>query len=113
MVKATVRPGGTVGADKGYDQRPFVEALRAVGVTRHVASKAACGAIDGRTTRHPGYAVSQRKRKLVEQVYGWMKTVGGLRQVKHRGGRLVDWQVTFAAAAYNLVRLRTLGVAPV
>ena len=112
MVEATVRSGSTVGADKGYDQRPFVHRLRARGITPHVAAKTSCGAIDGRTTRHAGYAVSQRKRKLVEQVFGWMKTVGGLRQVKHRGGRLVDWQVTFAAAAYNLVRLRTLGVAP-
>jgi len=82
--------------------------LRARGITAHVAAKVRYSAIDGRTTRHPGYAVSQRKRKLVEQVFGWMKTVGGLRQVRHRGGRLVDWQVTFAAAAYNLVRLRTL-----
>jgi transposase len=112
MVQATVRAGSTVGADKGYDQRPFVDALRAGGVTPHVAAKDACGAIDGRTTRHAGYAVSQRKRKLVEQVFGWLKTVGGLRQVRHRGGRLVDWQVTFAAAAYNLVRLRTLTARP-
>lgn len=111
MLAATARPGSTVGADKGYDQRPFVAPLRARGITPHVAAKTARSAIDGRTTRHAGYAVSQRKRKLVEQVFGWMKTVGGLRQVKHRGGRLVDWQVTFAAAAYNLVRLRTLGVA--
>ena len=65
-------------------------------------------AIDGRTTRHAGYAVSQRKRKLIEQVFGWMKTVGGLRKLRHRGGELVDWIVTFTAAAYNLVRLRTL-----
>jgi transposase len=112
LVQATVRPGSTVGADKGYDQRPFVAPLRARGITAHVAAKVRYSTIDGRTTRHPGYAVSQRKRKLVEQVFGWMKTVGGLRQMKHRGGRLVDWQVTFAAAAYNLVRLRTLGVAP-
>lgn len=112
MVTATMRAGGTVGADKGYDQRPFVDAVRALGITPHVAAKASCGAIDGRTTRHAGYAVSQRKRKLVEQVFGWLKTVGGLRQVRHRGGRLVDWQVTFAAAAYNLVRLRTLTARP-
>lgn len=109
LIDATVRPGSTVGADKGYDQRPFVEPLRARGITPHVAAKVRYSAIDRRTTRHAGYAVSQRKRKLIEQVFGWMKTVGGLRQVKHRGGRLVDWQVTFAAAAYNLVRLRTLG----
>ena len=65
-------------------------------------------AIDGRTTRHAGYHVSQRKRKLVEQVFGWMKTVGGLRKLRHRGIALVDWQLTFAATAYNLVRLRNL-----
>ena len=65
-------------------------------------------AIDGRTTRHAGYHVSQRKRKLVEQVFGWMKTVGGLRKLRHRGIALVDWQLTFAATAYHLVRLRNL-----
>ena len=65
-------------------------------------------AIDGRTTRHVGYAISQRKRKLIEQVFGWMKTVGGLRKLRHRGGKLVDWIVTFTAAAYNLTRLRKL-----
>ena len=68
--------------------------------------------IDGRTTRHPGYAISQQKRKLIEQVFGWMKTVGGLRKLRHRGGARVDWVVTFAAAAYNLVRLRTLLARP-
>ena len=67
-------------------------------------------AIDGRTTRHAGYAISQQKRKLVEQVFGWMKTVGGLRKLRHRGGELVDWIVTFTAAAYNLVRTMTDGV---
>ena len=72
------------------------------------AGKAPYSAIDVRTTCHPGYVVSQRKRKLVEQVFGWMKTVGGLRKLRHRGGALVDWIVTFAAAACNLVRLRTL-----
>ena len=65
-------------------------------------------AIDGRTTRHAGYAISQQKRKLIEQVFGWMKTVGGLRKLRHRGGERVDWIVTFTAAAYNLIRLRTL-----
>ena len=77
-------------------------------MTPHIAQKARYSAIDGRTTRHPGYEVSQRKRKLVEQVFGWLKTVGGLRKLRHRGDALVDWVVTFAAAAYNLVRLRTL-----
>ena len=65
-------------------------------------------AIDGRTTRHPGYAISQQKRKLVEQGFGWMKTIGGLRKLRHRGGPLVTWVFTFTAAAYNIVRLRRL-----
>lgn len=98
----------TVGGDKNFDVASFVTAVRAQHVTPHVAQKTKYSAIDARTTRHPGYAVSQRKRKLVEQVFGWMKTVGGLRKLRHRGGELVDWQVTFTAAAYNLVRIRTL-----
>ena len=92
------------GADKGYDVASFVADVRVRDVTPHVAQKVR--AIDGRTTRHAGYHVSQRKRKLVEQVFGWMKTVGGLRKLRHRGVPLVDWQLTFAATAYNLVRLR-------
>ena len=83
-----------------------------MGVTPHVAQKVTGSAIDDRTTRHPGYAISQRKRKLIEQVFGWMKTVGGLRKLRHRGGDRVDWIVTFAAAAYNLIRLRTLLARP-
>jgi hypothetical protein len=83
-------------------------------ITPHVAQYAGTGgsAIDGRTTRHPGYAVSQRRRKLIEQAFGWMKTVGLLRRLRHRGGRLVDWIFTFAAAAYNLVRWRNLVARP-
>jgi Transposase DDE domain len=74
-------------------------------------SRSLLGAVDlrcQRTTRHAGYAISQQKRKLIEQVFAWMKTVGGLRKLRHRGGELVDWIVTFTAAAYNLIRLRTL-----
>ena len=97
-----------VGADKGYDVARFVADVRVQDVTPHVAQKVRGSAIDGRTTRHAGYHVSQRKRKLVEQVFGWMKTVGGLRKLRHRGIALVDWQLTFAATAYNLVRLRNL-----
>ena len=107
LASVDVPPGGTLGADKNYDSYAHVEDLRAIAIIPHVAQKRH-SAIDGRTTRHPGYAVSQRKRKLVEQVFGWMKTVGGLRKLRHRGGPLVDWMVTFAAAAYNLIRLRTL-----
>lgn len=102
------RRRGTVGADKNYDVRRFVRALRAQGLTPHVAAKRRYSAVDRRTTRHAGYAESQRRRKLVEQVFGWLKTVGHLRKLRHRGAERVDWTVTFAAAAYNLVRLRTL-----
>ena len=108
MLAASAPPGSTVGADKGYDVARFVDEVRALEVTPHIAQKTRYSAIDGRTTRHPGYQVSQRKRKLVEQVFGWLKTVGGLPKLRHRGGALVDWIVTFAAAAYNLVRMRTL-----
>ena len=108
LLHASAAPGSTVGADKGYDVASFVGAVRGLGVTPHVAQKVRFSAIDGRTTRHAGYLVSQRKRKLVEQVFGWMKTVGGLRQLRHRGRALVDWIVTFTAAAYNLVRIRKL-----
>ena len=105
---ASASPGSTVGADKGYDVARFVADVRVQDVTPHVAQKVRGSAIDGRTTRHAGYHVSQRKRKLVEQVFGWMKTIDGLRKLRHRGIALVDWQLTFAATAYNLVRLRNL-----
>jgi hypothetical protein len=101
----------TVGADKLYDTREWVAAVRRMHITPHVAAsvhRRGGSAIDGRTVRHAGYALSQRKRKLVEQAFGWMKTVGLLRKLRHRGGRLVDWIFTFAAAAYNLVRWRNL-----
>jgi transposase len=100
----------TVAADKGYDTRDFVANLRAMDVTPHVAQHAAGrrSAIDARTTRHAGYVVSQQKRKLVEQGFGWMKTIGGLRKLHHRGGPLVTWIFTFTAAVYNIVRLRRL-----
>jgi transposase len=104
--------GSTVGGDKGYDVASFVAAVRTLGFTPHIAPKGTSSTIDGRTTRHPGYAVSQRRRKLIEQVFGWMKTVGGLRKLRHRGGDRVDWVVTFTAAAYNLIRLRTLLARP-
>jgi len=106
----TTRPV-TVGADKLYDTREWVATVRQLRITPHVAAsvhRRGGSAIDGRTVRHAGYALSQRKRKLVEQAFGWMKTVGLLRKLRHRGGRLVDWIFTFAAAAYNLVRWRNL-----
>ncbi len=88
----------TVGGDKHFDVASFVAAVRELDVTPHVAQKDH-SAIDARTTRHAGYDVSQRKRTLIEQVFGWMKTVGGLRKLLHRGGELVDWILTFTAAA--------------
>jgi IS5 family transposase len=102
----------TVGGDKGFDVASFVAGVRALGVTPHVAQKVKGSAIDDRTTRHAGYAISQQRRKLIEQVFGWLKTVGGLRKLRHRGHDLVEWIVTFAAAAYNLIRLRTLLARP-
>jgi transposase len=108
---ASALPAGvTMGADKGYDTQAFVEALRSLGVTPHVAQNTShrSSAIDGRTTRHPGYRVSQQKRKLIEEVFGWLKTVGLMRKLRHRGTRRVDWLFTFAAAVYNLVRIRNL-----
>jgi transposase len=106
----------TVSGDRNYDTRAFVRDTRAMGITPQVAQYAKTphrrSAIDGRTTRHPGYALSQQKRKLVEQAFGWMKTIGLLRKLRHRGGPRVNWIFTFAAAAYNLVRLRTLLAQP-
>jgi transposase len=105
----------TVGGDKNYDTAAFVDALRERHVTPHVAQHTTrrTSAIDGRTTRHPGYAISQQTRKRVEEVFGWLKTVGLLRKVKLRGVQRVGWLFTFAVAAYNLVRIRNLvAVAP-
>jgi transposase len=100
----------TLGGDRNYDTAAFVDALRERQVTPHVAQHTTqrTSAIDGRTTRHPGYAISQQKRKRVEEVFGWVKTVGLLRKVKLRGVRRVDWLFTFAVAVYNLVRIRNL-----
>ena len=102
----------SVGADKGYDARSFVAGVRELGVTPHVARKDRYSAIDGRTTRHAGYAVSQRRRKLVEEPYGWMKTVGGLHKLRHRGKAKASALFSFTCAAYNLVRLRNLLAEP-
>jgi transposase len=100
----------TVGADKNYDTKDFVAESRNLNATPHVSqnNKHRKSAIDGRTTRHTGYAISQKKRKRVEEIFGWMKTVGGMRKLRHRGLELVGWMFTFAAAAYNLVRIRNL-----
>jgi len=101
------RPGAiTLGADKGYDAADFIEELRTINVRPHVAQNTSGrrSAIDKRTTRHPGYAASQRIRKRIEEAFGWMKTIGGLRKTKLRGLPRVDWAFSFVAAAYNLVR---------
>jgi len=98
----------TLGADKGYDVASFADACRQQRVTPHVAAKNRGSAIDDRTTRHAGYDVSQRRRKLVEEVFGWMKTVAGIRQTKFRGTERVQWQFILAAACYNLIRIPKL-----
>jgi transposase len=104
----------TLAGDKGFDTQDFVAELREINVTPHVAqnTNGRRSAIDGRTTRHPGYAVSLRIRKRIEEAFGWAKTVAGLRKARHRGLPKIDWQFTFAMAAYNLVRLpKLLGTA--
>lgn len=102
----------TLGADKGYDAADFVNELRSMNVRPHVAQNTTRrfgrSAIDGRTTRHAGYAASQRIRKRIEEAFGWMKTVGGMRRPMLRGTDRVGWAFTFAAAAYNLIRLPKL-----
>jgi IS5 family transposase len=98
----------TVGADKAYDVASFVEEMRDLRVTPHIARKDKGSAIDGRTTRHSGYQVSQKTRKRVEEIFGWMKTVGILRKTRHRGKTRVSWINQFTMAAYNLVRIRNL-----
>jgi transposase len=109
MVQRTIdQPGATVGADKGYDTKDFVAALRQRRVTPHVASKEKGSAIDRRTTRHDGYRKSLKVRKRIEEVFGWAKTVGPLRQTKFRGLNRVAAQATFTMAAYNLTRMGTL-----
>jgi transposase len=106
----------TVGADKAYDTRDFVRECRHLNVTPHVAQnvkRSGGSAVDGRTTRHGGYEVSQRKRKRIEECFGWLKTIALMRKVRHRGIEKVGWVFTFAAAAYNLVRMRNLLARPV
>jgi len=106
----------TVAADKGYDTNEFVREIRGMNVTPHVAQndkRPGGSAVDKRTTRHAGYKVSQVRRKRVEEVFGWLKTIGMLRKARHRGVLKVGWVFTFAAAAYNLVRMRNLVYTPV
>ena len=100
----------TVGMDKAYDVRDHVDTLRSLKVTPHVAQNDTNrkSAIDARTTRHPGYTVSMNKRKRVEEIFGWVKTVGVMRKTRHKVTELVGWMFTLSVAAYNLVRMRRL-----
>jgi transposase len=101
----------TLAADKGYDTKDFVKEMRGMNVTPHVSQnekRPGGSAIDKRTTRHAGFTVSLQKRKRIEEVFGWLKTVGMLRKTRHRGVHKVGWVFTFAAAAYNLVRMGNL-----
>jgi IS5 family transposase len=103
----------TVGGDKGVDTADFISECRHMQVTPHIAQNDSrrCGsALDQRTTRHAGYRISQRKRKRIEECFGWLKTIALLRKVRYRGALKVDWVFTFACAAYNLVRLRNLSM---
>jgi transposase len=113
MLKELRRQGcspRTMGGDKWYDQSAVVVGMRKAGVTPHVAQKSdeRWTAIDARTTRHPGYTLSQRKRKLIEEVFGWVKSVAGLRKVRHRGKARVGWMFTFVLTVFNLVRINNL-----
>jgi transposase len=110
MIEDNARPGSTVGGDKNYDTADFVAGCRERGCTPHVSQNNTNrrSAIDGRTTRHSGYRLSTVKRKQIEEPFGWMKTVGGLRKTRHRGRRLVEWFFVLAATAYNLVRIPKL-----
>jgi transposase len=107
MIEDNARPGSTIGGDKGYDTADFVSGCRERGCVPHVAQNDTNrrSAIDARTTRHRGYAVSMRKRKKIEEPFGWIKTVGGLRKTRHCGRDLVEWFFVFTATAYNLVRI--------
>jgi len=107
MAARSLKRGATLGTDKNYDAASFVKAMRAQGVTPHVARKAQ-SAIDGRTTRHAGYAVSLQLRKRIEEIFGWAKTVGGLRKTCFIGLAKVKAQTTFTLAAYNLTRMATI-----
>jgi transposase len=100
----------TLGGDKNFDTRDFVKELREQRVTPHLAqnNRNRSSALDARTIRHAGYAVSQKKRKRVEEIFGWMKTIGLMRKVRHRGRKLVAWMFTYTAAAYNLMRMSKL-----
>jgi hypothetical protein len=110
MIVRRCRRGATIGADKAYDTQGFVAAVGAADAVAHVAQNNTRlrSAIDRRTTRHVGYDISQRVRHRVEPIFGWLKTVGPTRKTHFRGQRKVDWMSSFAAAVYNLLRIRNL-----
>ena len=113
LLMAEALPGThhvTLGADKGYDAHDLIAELRHMEITPHIAQNDTNrrSAVDERTTRHVGYQLSQKKRKRIEEVFGWMKSIGLLRKLRHRGLERVAWMFTFTAAAYNLVRIRNL-----
>jgi transposase len=104
------KPGRiTVGADKGFDDRKFIDGARRLNVTPHVAQfERRTSSLDGRTTRHPGYQQSLQRRPRIEQIFSWLKNVAMLRKTRHRGQRKIEWLLTLALSAYNLVRIRKL-----
>jgi hypothetical protein len=110
MIGDNARPGSTVGGDKNYDTADFVAGCRALGCIPHVSQNNTNrrSAIDARTTRHPGYRISTIKRKRIEEPFGWIKTIGGLRKTRHCGRALVEWFFVLTAAAYNLIRIPKL-----
>jgi IS5 family transposase len=112
LMAESIPDHSTLGADKGYDTKDFVADLRKLKVTPHVAqnTRGRASAIDRRTTRHLGYDVSQRKRKLVEQIFGWLKTIGLMRKTRHKGRDRVGWMFIFSVAIYNLIRMKNLKV---
>jgi transposase len=109
---SALKVGTTIGADKGYDSDKTTRDLREMGITSHAAQNINLGRfsslIDGRTTRHGGYEVSQRKRKRIEEIFGWLKTIGLQRRPMYRGKSKIDWAFTFALAIYDLVRIKNL-----
>jgi hypothetical protein len=110
MVQAITRKSrSTMGGDKGYDEPTFIAGLREMRITPHIAQyQERQSFIDGRTTRHPGYEISLKKRKCIEHIFGWIKNTALLRKVHHRGHEKVQWMFTLALSAYNMVRMRNL-----
>jgi len=108
MMKAHLRPRSTLGADASYNTRDFVKTCREQGITPHVAGKMRSSAIDARTTRHATYAASQTVRKRIEQIFGWLKTVAGLRKTRFKGRARTEAYAVMAGAAYNLLRVARL-----